>query len=112
MVKFQREVEQKASHIGGAACQVAAVAPAQPSYYEAGNKLACPLGGRKNREGGQLTPGTYAATPDCFTATADLAATQQKHSACCNTHTQRSWGRVGGVARPDDSPETIQENTC
>lgn len=44
VVKFQREVEQKASHIGGAVCQVVVMAPAQPSYYEAGNKLACPLG--------------------------------------------------------------------
>lgn len=44
VVKFQREVEQKASHIGSAVCQVILVASARPSYYEAGNKLACPLG--------------------------------------------------------------------
>lgn len=44
LVKFQREVEQKASHIGGVVCQVVVMAPAQPSYYKAGIKLACPLG--------------------------------------------------------------------
>lgn len=44
VVKFQGEVKQKAGHIGFVVCQVVLVAPAQPSYYEVGNKLACPLG--------------------------------------------------------------------
>lgn len=78
VVKFQREVEQKASHIGSAVCQVILVASARPSYYEAGNKLACMPAG-ENRE---LTPGTYAATPDCYaTTTADLAARKSANTA-------------------------------
>lgn len=44
LVKFQREVEQKASHIGSGACQLLVMALAWPSYYEADDKPACPLG--------------------------------------------------------------------
>lgn len=44
VVKFPREVEQKASHIGSGACQVLVMAPAQPSYYEAGNTFVFLLG--------------------------------------------------------------------
>lgn len=44
VVKFQREVQQKPSHVGSGACQVLVMAPAQPSYYDAGNRFVFLLG--------------------------------------------------------------------
>lgn len=113
VVKFQREVEQKASHIGGAVCQVLVMAPAQPSYYKAGNELACPLGKTGSWHQEHMQQHLIAVPPP------QTRLPEHKHSTCTVASTRAcSIVRVGrrgecvvktGCTRSEKLPADIKQ---